>query len=599
MKSNSSIFIIVVLGFLVFSLFPKCANKVPPSGGPRDSIPPSLIYSNPRHQSVNVHTRVYEFQFDERIQLNNLKKQLLITPKIDFNYETKPGKKGFILVFEKDFAENTTYTFNFREAIQDVKEKNPTLDNKLSFSTGEFLDSLSIEGYAINLLKNDTLKKATIGLYVVEDTVTIQNGSPYYFTQTTDSGYYKIENIKNGKYLLYGFVDGNSNLKLEPNGEPYALKSDTLNLQQNVENLNLYFIRHDVRPFRIQTALPSGKHFDINFNKYIINYDIAPLYDPVKIYSAVVKENKSIRVYNTFFNPDSTAVFVSAIDSTENLIQDTVWVKFNESKRAGEALNLTLTPDNGGVIDENFVANFKFNKPIRHVDYDSIIMRYDTIPIAVVSKPEQILTNKNQTKFEVRIPLSKPQIDSVKTMLDSLRSEQEAQLRDSLAVADSLTQEQTSEPKQIKRTMSQGAAPKQQTPKGLHLYLGKTAFISVEQDSFPQKMPTYKFANPEDYGIISGTVETEYPSFILQLTNERQEVIKEIVNQKKFEFTLIPPGKYRLRLLIDANENGVWEYGNLYAGIEPEPVIHFLNDDGTPTISVRANWDIRGLVFKH
>lgn len=167
-------------------------------------------------------------------------------------------------------------------------------------------------------------------------------------------------------------------------------------------------------------------------------------------------------------------------------------------------------------------------------------------------------------------------------------------------MADSLASlSPSSEPsKEVKRTITQGAAPKQQIPKGLHLYLGKTAFISVENDSFPQKMLTYKFINKEDYGIISGKIITEHQSFILQLISERNEVVKELMNQKNFEFTLIKPGKYKLRVLIDENENGIWEYGNILQGIEPEPIMHYITPDGTPFIMVRANWDIRDLVLE-
>jgi hypothetical protein len=77
---------------------------------------------------------------------------------------------------------------------------------------------MSIEGYVKDLLTYDTLEKVIVGLYRINDTINIFNGSPYYFTEVNDEGYYLIENIKNGNYLLYAFKDDNKILNWKATG---------------------------------------------------------------------------------------------------------------------------------------------------------------------------------------------------------------------------------------------------------------------------------------------------------------------------------------------------------------------------------------------
>ncbi len=581
---------IFLLGFISNILLTKCASKVPPSGGPRDTIPPVLIYSNPKHQSTNVHSRVYEFTFNERIQLKTLQKQLIITPRIDFDYEIKQGKSSFILVFDEDFNDSTTYTFNFRDAIQDLTEGNPTENNKFTFSTGEYIDSLSIDGYTVKLLTSDTIKKSTVGLYQVDDTITIYNGSPYYFSETNEEGYFLIENIKNGKYLFYAFTDGNGNLKLDPKSEAYGWISDTLDLQSNISAHNILLYNLDFRDMTIQTALPSGPNFDVNFNKYIVEYEAKPLDSTLTIFTNPVKENKSIRIYHTFENPDSTGIFIKAKDSIQNEAIDTVWIKFQESSRKPEEFTLNIKPSSSSKIEEKFKAEINLSKPVLTINTDSILFRLDSIPVARINSDDQVKINKHRNKIDLSFNLNKKKVDSITYLLDSLMQEQMRQKE----IADSLEQLQTDQ--KAKKTVRQ--ASQQVSTKGLHLYLGQGAIISVENDTTEMKVFNYGFLNPEEYGTISGSLASKDKKYIIQLLSSNNEIVKELHTNDKFSFKNIKPGDYRMRLFIDENENGKWDMGNITKNEQPEPVTFYVNEEGIQLITVRANWDITGLIIE-
>ena len=224
-------YFLFLLTISIFSYFIlSCANVTAPTGGPRDTIAPIRILTIPLDKSINYVDNTIFMEYDERIKTDKIKDQLIITPFIDSDYEYLIKKNSIKLTFEEPFQDSTTYTLNFRESIQDITEGNPTLDNKFTFSTGSYIDSMSIKGYVKELLTYDTLENIIVGLYQAEDTMTIYNGPPYYFTQLDEEGSYLIENIKNGKYLLYAFQDENKNLELESNNEMYGFLKDTLSL---------------------------------------------------------------------------------------------------------------------------------------------------------------------------------------------------------------------------------------------------------------------------------------------------------------------------------------------------------------------------------
>jgi hypothetical protein len=49
---------------------------------------------------------------------------------------------------------------------------------------------------------------------------------------------------------------------------------------------------------------------------------------------------------------------------------------------------------------------------------------------------------------------------------------------------------------------------------------------------------------------------------------------------------MFKPGTYDIRILQDANKNGIWDTGNFYKHIQPEHCISI-----PQKLSVRSNWD--------
>jgi hypothetical protein len=205
-------FLCIFLGLGISLMFlQSCAQMASPPGGKKDTLAPVVITSIPLNKSKNFKGKKIELNFNEYVTVKGLNQELLITPSIA-NYETRIRPTGLTLVLDSALKDNTTYTFNFRNAIEDVAERNKGKNIKLVFSTSNRIDSLKIEGRVKHLQTNKKADNITVGLYPYTDSLSIDKAKPYYFVRTDTSGVYALENLAAGKYYMAAFEDGNNNL---------------------------------------------------------------------------------------------------------------------------------------------------------------------------------------------------------------------------------------------------------------------------------------------------------------------------------------------------------------------------------------------------
>ena len=124
----------------------------------------------------------------------------------------------------------------------------------------------------------------------------------------------------------------------------------------------------------------------------------------------------------------------------------------------------------------------------------------------------------------------------------------------------------------------------------LKFFVGKDAFISVENDSSQSFSSPVNFTEVSKTGIIEVEMQSSYESFTIQLLDQNFKVLREAYNQKKVDFSYLPPGTYMIRALIDKNGDGKWSPGNILENEEPEPIILFRTTDGNSTLTLKANW---------
>src|SRR5690606_40710782 len=78
-----------ILIVLILASFSRCAQRTSPTGGPRDTIPPTLINVVPANQTTGYQGQRIVLTFDEDVRLNNPRQQLLITPSVGNDFEMR------------------------------------------------------------------------------------------------------------------------------------------------------------------------------------------------------------------------------------------------------------------------------------------------------------------------------------------------------------------------------------------------------------------------------------------------------------------------------------------------------------------------------
>jgi hypothetical protein len=95
-------------------LLASCANRgAGPQGGPRDTIPPVVLEEYPKNGTLLFQEKELTIQFDEYIQLDDVQKNVLISPPQQNPPEVKAVGKKVSVVFQEDLLDSTTYTIDF------------------------------------------------------------------------------------------------------------------------------------------------------------------------------------------------------------------------------------------------------------------------------------------------------------------------------------------------------------------------------------------------------------------------------------------------------------------------------------------------------
>ncbi len=203
------LFAALILSLLLpqFVLNTGCANQIPPTGGARDSIPPMLISAKPADSSKNFLGKKIILEFNEFVTVENYSENLLISP----TPKSLPGvehKLRTITVTIKDTLEpNTTYTYDFGNAIKDINESNILKNFSYTFSTGDKLDDLQFTGKV--LIAQSGLADSTLiaVLHRKGDDSAVRKEVPRYISRIDKEGNFLFKNLPAGTFYLYAFLD--------------------------------------------------------------------------------------------------------------------------------------------------------------------------------------------------------------------------------------------------------------------------------------------------------------------------------------------------------------------------------------------------------
>jgi uncharacterized protein (DUF2141 family) len=567
MRKNWLVNIFLFLFFLSPLFFlNNCANRMAPTGGPKDTLPPFLKESIPRNQGINHQGNLLIIKFNEWIREKELLKQLIITPSLKQGFTFKVNRdKLEITILDSALRANTTYNFNFRKGIEDISEGNVAVMDtikreplRLAFSTGNTIDTLEISGKVVNLLTNQPIKDAVISLYRMDDTLRVDRDKPYYYTLADEKGVFRIENIRAGKYQIYAIADkDNNSIYREP--EAIGFIAGGIAVGDTAKNNNLLLqmaIENNSKP-KFERVRPLDAELLLEFSEGLRYAQVEVIDAPQKDLLAynLDEKGKTLKLFNLQAVYDSLNLRILARDSVGNALDTTAKVAFKkveekENRRRKDenvkvnTLDFEMELRTGGGIEKNLELDFTFDKPIKSLDFQKLNYQLDKDTL----KTYPLLLEKDTASYRWDATRSRLSI----TKKISLKAEME-------------------------------------------ITVDSAAFINVKNETNRAKNQSFKLKDAANFATISGKVVSNEPNFIIQLLNDKFDLISERKNAKTFEFLYLPAGTYQIRVIVDKNNNGVWDSSNVLKNLPAEPVyFRVMQNNG----KVKERWEITGTLVE-
>jgi hypothetical protein len=130
--------------------------------------------------------------------------------------------------------DNTTYRVALGKAIQDLHENNPFTGYSYIFSTGDFFDSVQLNGMIFNAATGQRDTGALVLLYDIDksDSVVLRE-KPLYAVKADAAGNFTFQGLPDRHFRIYALRDANNNKVYDGTSEMVAF-SDSIAIPSNV-----------------------------------------------------------------------------------------------------------------------------------------------------------------------------------------------------------------------------------------------------------------------------------------------------------------------------------------------------------------------------
>lgn len=233
---------LTLCSLLIFGVIasPGCANIVPPTGGPKDTIPPRLLSALPVDSVRHFAEKRIILNFNEYIDGKDIRTELVVSPvpKVDPIVDTK--LKIVTIRIKDTLQPNTTYSFNFGKGIKDVNEGNVLRNFMYVFSTGDSIDRGELTGNVIVANTGKTDSSIIAMLHVNDSDSAVIKDRPRYIAKTDTTGRFHFQFVKPGRYRLYALKDEGGSHKYLSKTQLFAYADSPVIITGNTTPVTLY-----------------------------------------------------------------------------------------------------------------------------------------------------------------------------------------------------------------------------------------------------------------------------------------------------------------------------------------------------------------------
>ncbi len=576
MKLKSLLPLIPATLVLASLMFPSgCANTTQaPTGGPKDTIPPTLVKVSPFPGTTSVPSSKTKlvFTFNEYVKIKDAN-SVFLSPPLEKKPKAAISGKSLVVTFESDLDTNTTYTLDLTGAIVDNNEGNPFPGFTLVFSTGKQIDSMCVTGVVQDCNTLMPMKGATVMLYKDQRDSAVFLQRPVAAAKTDDWGFFSIRNIQDTVYRIYAIKDENNNNKYDPESERIAFL-DTLFRPSIQYNDTLYeFKKFDMK----DTALCLARKAQLELNVFREK--------PTK--QLIVKKERvgDRTAYLTFMAPGAVIRDMrikglprEKLISQFNLQKDSLELWVNDQRKMPDTLQLVVrydkTDTTGKLRPTDETVRLAYTKEqraeIMKKKQNSRNIRHEDTIAVMTAQADPTTIEQYGYDIEFQYPLIEDGWDSLKfRIVNPRQQETKGKVR---LIKDSTNLRHF-------RVM-----PEEPMMVGYDYYLKIPHRRFRDINGYYNDSTELKVTLPTDEKLSTITLELKgvHNQYLVELLNEkRDKVIRSFIIEKDGPvlFPYLKAGSYCVRMTEDINRNNIVDTGNLLEHRQPEKVRFFKVDD--------------------
>jgi hypothetical protein len=559
-------FIRKIFAIPILTLLIGCAGQYPPSGGPVDTTPPKLVYSEPAQNALNFHQNNVLLEFSEYVDQRSVQDAIFFSPNLGvLEYEWSGTEVE--IKFSQKLKENTTYVLSVGTDVKDWRAGNRMKESySLAFSTGYKIDSCSMVGRVFDS------KPSGISIFAYNlndrnpDTLDIRNLKPDYTTQTRENGSFSLPFLAFGKYRIFAVRDEYKNFLYDPQVDQYGVfNRDVSLLADSLYSSDLKFrmaIEDTLAPFIDAVTVVDKNKLQIRFSEQIDTSDIQSLKfsirDTTKMDSVEEKsvcllgtDNKLLSVFTSNLDTLAYRLTISGVkDTAGNLIA----AKQSQFIFQGSTMPDTIKPtisfinikDSVKDIPFSFIINIGFSEPINKEKFQSGFNLYDSNKTKVHG--EFIWHGDALVSFSPTEKLQSMMWYRMIIAVDSILDYSGNSIKDSTLIKKFRTIDKK-KLGEIRGIVSSGPTDS----------LGENAVVEIKKlNSIAKSSKKLKFTK-----------------------------------QTEFVFEDLEEGQYILNAFLDKNGSGLYDYGKVFP-YRPSEKFVFYPD----TVKVRARWPVEGIILK-
>lgn len=207
---------------LAATLALACARMAPPPGGPPDFEEPRVIATRPDTIALLPGFRgEVEFVFDEVISegsapnfglgTGTLEQLVLLSPSNEVP-DVRWRRNRITVQPREGWREGIVYRVELRPGISDLQTNRTTTPTVITFTTGADLPVTTLRGRVV-----DWTSRRPQPAGIVQAVLQVGEADSLVYRSVADSlGFFEFGPLPAGEYLVFGGIDQNRNLRLEP-----------------------------------------------------------------------------------------------------------------------------------------------------------------------------------------------------------------------------------------------------------------------------------------------------------------------------------------------------------------------------------------------